>query len=366
MVRHRDMHHILGAPLRHVTEGAIRARGMRRRQFRGVAPETRGPVVLSGLLAAGNIVRVMTRGAAHGARAFVETNRLAQPVGRPRDLELAFMACAGRMVKMQLIVAQRLTGPVGKRLAPVPDHRIRQLEAGGFEVALQADFHLPLAAQPLGIHDGRLDFGGRPALLHGLHMRLARPMAALAIDPFGKFRGIDGIGANRAAWIAVVAEEAGVTHLAAEVLVRGAVVARAHPERAAIFHIPTHRQLDQMVVRGAMEVGPRMVAGTHYVVNLRLEDVSLLGIRPFLVAPLEIPLAAPDDRVVSVRRGVVVSPFGNSAGKGPRERPSHASKPIRLTLPGVATGADLGIGVSSLELGGGGTARPPKQHRNQE
>jgi hypothetical protein len=189
---------------------------------------------------------------------------------------------------MQLIVAQRLAWTVGKYFAPVTDHRVWQLKAGRFEVALQADFHLPLAGQALGIHDGRLDFGWRFVLSDCLDVRLARAVAPLAIDPFRQLCRIHRVGARDCRLrIRVVAGEAGVTYGTPKVLMRRTVITRAHRQRAAVLGIPTHRQLHQTVFRRAMEIGPRMIAGAHYVVNLGLEDVDLLAVRAFLMTAFE-------------------------------------------------------------------------------
>ena len=96
-------------------------------------------------------------------------------------------------------------------------------------MALQAHFHLPFASKLGRIHD-------RPL---AANMRLARSMAALAIDARAK-------PAVCLRWIAVVAEQARVGNFAAEVRVVGPVVPGAHRPISAAFGIPTDRQLDKL------------------------------------------------------------------------------------------------------------------------
>ena len=58
---------------------------------RGVAPPADRRVMLCGLLAAWNLVRIMAGGAAERSVAFQEALRLPQPVCRARNFELIVM-----------------------------------------------------------------------------------------------------------------------------------------------------------------------------------------------------------------------------------------------------------------------------------
>ena len=121
-------------------------------------------------------------------------------------------------------------------------------EAGGFEVALHADFELPRGGEPRGIDDGGSDF-----FTVGLGVWAARDVigagavAALAIDALGERAGVEGLGAGIVVAggnlrVGVVAEHALVGDRAVGENVV-AIVAGAHGPVAAVLGIPAERRV---------------------------------------------------------------------------------------------------------------------------
>jgi hypothetical protein len=80
-------------------------------------------------------------------------------------------------------------------------------------------------------------------------------MTTLAIDTFGHCAGDDELsltGVGQQKRIGVVAEEAFLVDLTAEVQVIGAIISRVHGPKAAPFGVPADRQLQQMPIRRFM------------------------------------------------------------------------------------------------------------------
>ena len=132
-------------------------------------------------------------------------------------------------------------------------------------------------------------------------------VAPRAIDALGKRAFIDGQGkrlvmAGGYRRIGVVAKHAIVGDGAAEVVVVRTVVARIHGPVAALFGIPAQRQLDQRVGRSPVEIGSRVISGTHDVVDALLHHVDLAAGGIQLIAPLIIFAAAPEHGEITVRR----------------------------------------------------------------
>src|SRR5262249_55675878 len=153
------------------------------------------------------------------------------------------------------VIGQRLAGPVGEHAAREANDRVRQTEAGGFQMALHAELELPFRTEPGRVYNIRRSFpGGRLSRLHGLDMRPPGPMASLAIDALGKGAakgrcGATGVGAILDRRVAVVAKHALEGDLPAEVLVVGAIVAGIHCPVTALFRIPADRKLYDAAVR---------------------------------------------------------------------------------------------------------------------
>ena len=80
----------------------------------------------------------MAGGAGELAGALQKASRFAQPVGRTGDLEFVVAALTGRMIVEDHVIAERLAGPVGEASFLESRNRVRQMEAGGLQVALHA------------------------------------------------------------------------------------------------------------------------------------------------------------------------------------------------------------------------------------
>src|SRR5207245_2565067 len=151
-----------------------------------------------GLFSAGDVVRVMTRGAAQRSAAFLKACRSPQAVCGADDFELVVTALQRGMIEEQHEFRQRLTRFVGKCAPLVALDGIWQTRAGGLEVALHAHFHLWLRAEPRRIDDGIADVlrlcSSGPGQLNEF---AARTVASAAIDTFGHRGGEHRLGARR-------------------------------------------------------------------------------------------------------------------------------------------------------------------------
>src|SRR5262249_5960858 len=155
---------------------------------------------------------------------------------------------AGRTIEVDLEVAERLAGPIGKRSSAVALDRMRQLLAGGLQVTLHAHLELPFRTQPRWIGDRRADGSGRRA---GLPRRTdvvaARPVATLAIDSFGQAALIHRLTSR----LVVPGGDLRVSVVAEHALVGDgprrqgviAVVSRTHRPGAPAFGIPGQGKL---------------------------------------------------------------------------------------------------------------------------
>src|ERR1035437_6845767 len=144
--------------------------------------------------APGDIVRIVAGGAGELPGAGQEAGRFPQTVGRTGELEFIVVAGAGRVVEMEGVVFQRLSRAEGKD-TPVEARDGRgESQGGGLQVALQADFHPADGVEPGRIHDGAAHFVPRSDPLHGLEVRLAGTVTALAIDALrhglGEYGGV--------------------------------------------------------------------------------------------------------------------------------------------------------------------------------
>src|SRR5205823_6245102 len=95
-----------------------------------------------------HVVRVVAGGAVQRALAFEETFGSAYPVNGVHELELVIVTSARRVIEEEPVGAQRPAWSVSERSPIVPLERIRQGEAGGFEMALHAHLLTPVRAQP--------------------------------------------------------------------------------------------------------------------------------------------------------------------------------------------------------------------------
>src|SRR5216684_115060 len=140
------MHNILRPPFWHVTTHTIRRGRMFNRERCSMALAAHAVVVQRGLFTAWNVMRIVARGAREFAGASQETLRFAQPVRRVRDFKIILVLAAWSVIEEDHEITQRLAGLAGKWLPAVPLDGMRQVQAGGFKVALHTYFHLTLAA----------------------------------------------------------------------------------------------------------------------------------------------------------------------------------------------------------------------------
>src|SRR5204863_5670369 len=138
-------------------------------------------------------------------------------------------------------------------------------------MALHAQLHLELGIEAGGIDDASAN--------RRANVLAAGTVASLAIDSGRKLTNENGLAAGRLVVrrnlrIAGMAEDALVRGEAAGLRMRG-IEARTHAPATPLLRIPAERQLDEASARSAMEIGPRMGAGSHDVVDLQLLDVGL-------------------------------------------------------------------------------------------
>ena len=222
-------------------------------------------------------------------------------------------------------------------------------------MTLHTDVHLPLRTQTDRIEDGRADrLHGRLSTRQKIHMPGTRTVAALAVDARGQVLreavlvpvAVAGLGK---AWIAIMAEHAGMTDPAAEIVVAGMVVPRTHPPTLPLG-IPAHRQLPQHSVPGQVQIGPRMIAGTHDVGHLQFEDVLFPSLSIQLVASLVELAVALNHPVVAIGRCVKEVVVGGVVlddvpGGGPVKGTPHGHLPIAPVDFGVTGLTGLRIKV---------------------
>ena len=150
MVGHDDVHGIIGAALGHVTRQAI----LRRLVGGGVATLANFDIAPGGGFARVLDVGIVASGARQRLIALQETGGFHEPVGGSGDFELVILAGVRGVVEVQNIVLEGLAGAIGKHGAAVAAQRIRKAAAGGFQMALQAQFEPPFGGEPRRVDDG--------------------------------------------------------------------------------------------------------------------------------------------------------------------------------------------------------------------
>jgi hypothetical protein len=94
-------------------------------------------------------VGIVTRYASHCTAALLKTRRLAKSVSLIDNFEtffvfaIVFMFDIGRAIEMNGVICERLAWTVGEYAATEAPHGIRKSRAGGFKMALHADFEIP-------------------------------------------------------------------------------------------------------------------------------------------------------------------------------------------------------------------------------
>ena len=91
-----------------------------------------------------DLVRIVASGTGQITAAFQKTLGGAQSIDRRCNFKLVFVASALCMVEVKDVICQWLTRVVGKDSPLHPDECIRQRKAGRLQMALSADFHLPV------------------------------------------------------------------------------------------------------------------------------------------------------------------------------------------------------------------------------
>ena len=124
-------------------------------------------------------MRIVAGGASQFSGALQKTLRFAQSVARVRHFETRVLTAL--QIEREAEVRERLAGYVRERPAVEALERMRQRAAGGFEMALQADFHFAFGAQARGIDDRRANL----LRMRALRLRGLRRAA-------GRVRGIAG------------------------------------------------------------------------------------------------------------------------------------------------------------------------------
>ncbi|MEZ5363981.1 MAG: hypothetical protein R2748_16985 [Bryobacterales bacterium] len=89
---------------------------------------------------------------------------------------------------------------------------------------------------------------------------------------------------------------------AAQAAVASLVEAGIHGEEALVFGVPAERELDQLAVRLAVQVGAGVVARAHHEVDLALDIVDARAVGRDLPTAVEVFAVALDDRIVALRR----------------------------------------------------------------
>ncbi len=257
MVGHHHVHHVLGAPPRHVATGAVLYRRPRVGRPLRAAFAARRFLVASqaGLPVVGHLlgrlhlaVRVVAGKAGKRAGAAAEAGALLEPVGMVVDLE-TFAALLPHLlgVDRHQVVGELFARPEAVILAAEaahPDQADRRLQ-----MALVTNLAPPLGSEPRRVDDAFGDLR-RPrfATGHQLDVRGPGAVATLAADTLRQL-GREGRQGGKTGFrplflrVGVVAEQAFAAHPPRNLHVVGAVVAGRH-RPGLLLRIPGERQLE--------------------------------------------------------------------------------------------------------------------------
>src|SRR5262249_28380808 len=156
------------------------------------------------------LVRIMATHAGERSIALHVASRFAQPVGGAGEFKPVFAFAlvqfrsrqqavarrinrlltravpdqAWRAVEMQNVISERFARTIGEDATTVTQQARRKLQASGFEVALHADFHLPVERKPRGIDDRVAHPLRRRSLTGEFDMRQSGAVTSLAINSF--------------------------------------------------------------------------------------------------------------------------------------------------------------------------------------
>ena len=280
---------------------------------------------------------------------------MADAIAGVDEFELVLALSGGGVIEEEPLVGEGLAGLEVEGAAIVAGEGVGQGEAGGFEMALQADLFAALGGEAGGVDDGLAHGGGGGAGAGEFDVAETGAVAALTVDAVGEGIEVDGFGeglfvAGRNARVAVVAVHAVVGDRAAEAFVVGSVVAGIHGPVAALVGVPAEGELDEGVAGRTVEVGAGVMAGAEDEVDLLFDLVGGAAVGAELVAALEELAAALEHGEVALGGGVVVrfGPVGEGVfDGGGGERARHAGVLVGLRVGGMAGGAGRGRGVGS-------------------
>jgi hypothetical protein len=188
VVCHDYVDDVVGPAPGHVAFDAAAAR----LRFTGVEGDTGMAAGTGGVEGGGSAagsVGVVAGCTGHSALALQKAPGLAQAVAMVSNLKMVGGGIAGREVEMDDEVREGLLRTIGEGRPIEAANGVGQGAAGGFEVALEADFKLSLLGGSSWIEYGSADFGGGPSCRSGGDMGLCGTMTTLAVDTRGEFAG---------------------------------------------------------------------------------------------------------------------------------------------------------------------------------
>jgi hypothetical protein len=254
----------------------------------------------------------MTGRACEGALAFQIAGGLAQPVSGAGKLKPVVGHASRPPVKMKNVVFQRLSRTIRENASTKTYEVGRKPQAGGFKMALHADFHPPIGRKPRGVDNGASHTRSRQPLCDCLNVSFSGTVTALAIDsfrhPIRKERGsFPVVGSRLELRIAIMAEHTFIRNFAAESGMIGSVICRTHCPETPLFRVPRERKLHQFPRFGTAEITPSVLSGPEPIVDLRLQNVDDGSVEPAL-ALLEVwPAVSHIDAEEFFRSGMVKS-----------------------------------------------------------
>src|ERR1700733_9337232 len=242
-----------------------------------------------------------------------------------RDLEPVTLS--GGTVEEEFVVAHRLTGPLGIDAAIVAANLVWHQAAAGFEMALHADFQLPLPAETCRVDDHLpYLFPWSIRRKSRTYVFATRPMTPLAINSLRNRVGekrktrVAALGITALQRQAIVAQQALAGDGATKVLLVRSIITRAHRPITGVLYVPGDRQFDQPAIGAAVQIAAGVVAGANDVVDLFLGNVCLLAVEALLRPALIKPAVVLHHCVAQARRGVVDDVVGLVVLDGVRRR----------------------------------------------
>ena len=222
-------------------------------------------------------------------------------------------------------------------------------------MALHTGVELTRTLELRGVRD-RSNAGVDVAGIDRVNMGLPWSVAALTVDAFGQRQrklGAVPVVLHSGPRVAVVTRHAVCIDDAAEILMCGTVVARAHRPETAAFGIPADGHLEEPAVGLAVEKRLRVVAGAHHVRRFHFDDIGFFAVEADFVTPLHQRAAAVEHIVVPSGRCMLQAVAGLEVGDslrrfGLRERTGHAGQRVRARDLRMTHRAARRIGIAAL------------------